>query len=57
VNPFPSSAQKSFAFTQRIRLGAKINVFQFGIAADFSATGRKDYRTTNNIGGFLRYEY
>ncbi len=57
VNAFPTSGQKSFAFTQRIRAGSKIKALQFGIAADFAATGRKDYHTTNNIGGFLRYEY
>ncbi len=57
LNAFPTSAQKSFAFTQRVRLGSKLKAFQFGVAADFSATGRKDYKTANNIGGFLRYEY
>jgi len=57
VNAFPTTREKNFTFTQRIRLGIKVKAVQFGIAADFSEIGRTELSKTNNIGGFLRYEY
>lgn len=57
VNTIPSTIQKNYAFTQRIRLGLKIKEFQFGLAADFSEIGRGNFKQTDNSGIFLRYEY
>lgn len=57
VNAVPTSQQKNFAFTQRIRLGLKFRAFQFGLAADFSESGRTAFTNTRNLGGFLRYEF
>lgn len=57
VNTAPTSLQKNYSFIQRLRVGLKIKEFQFGFAGDFSEAGRNQYITSNNIGGFLRYEY
>lgn len=57
VNAIPSNNQKSFSFTQRIRLGLKISELQFGLASDFSEIGRINFTSTSNIGAFIRYEY
>ena len=57
VNAFPTSDVKSYLWIQRLRLGLKRMQFQFGMAADFSTVGRSDYISSNNLGGFLRYEY
>ncbi|MBU6157612.1 MAG: hypothetical protein KGP35_01150 [Bacteroidetes bacterium] len=57
VNTAPTSNTKIFSFIQRLRLGLKMKAFQFGLAAEFSQNGRNKYITSNNIGGFLRYEY
>lgn len=57
VNAFPSATQNPFSLTQRYRLGLKVKAWQFGAGADFSQTGRKTLVKTNNLGGFLRYEF
>lgn len=57
INTLPTSGQKNYSFTQRIRLGIQYKSFQWGAAADFSASGKSHLNTSNNIGGFLRYEY
>ena len=57
LNTIPSTDQKNYGFTQRMRLGLKIKEFQFGLAADFSEIGRSNYKKTSNSGVFLRYEY
>lgn len=57
VNAFPTSTAKSYVWIQRLRLGLKLRQFQFGMAGDFSTVGSSDYISTNNFGGFLRYEY
>lgn len=57
VNTFPTAAQNNFSFTQRLRLGLKLQEFQFGAALDFSQLGRKSFTQTENAGGFLRYEF
>jgi len=57
LNTIPSTNQKNYGFTQRMRLGLKIKEFQFGLAADFSEIGRSNYKKTSNSGVFLRYEY
>lgn len=57
VNAFPTVAQNTFLFTQRFRLGLKVKEFQFGAGLDLSQLGREDFITTENFGGFLRYEF
>lgn len=57
LNTAPTSGQNNFSFTQRIRLGLKMREFQFGAGADFNETGRTYFIFSNNIGGFLRYEF
>lgn len=57
VNAFPTVDQKNYAFTQRFRLGLKIKEFQFGFGLDVSQFGNGNFTTSNNIGGFFRYEY
>ena len=56
-NAFPAIEKNNFAFTQRIRLGIKIKEFQFGVGLDLSQLGRINFTKTQNLGGFLRYEF
>lgn len=56
VNAFPTADKNNFSFTQRLRLGLKLDEFQFGVGTDFTQLGRNDFIKTENIGGFLRYE-
>lgn len=57
VNAFPTVEQNNFSFTQRFRLGLKIKEFQFGAGLDLSQLGRNDFTKSENLGGFLRYEF
>jgi hypothetical protein len=57
VNVFPTVSENNFSFIQRFRLGLKISAFQFGTGMDFIQSGRNNFAKTNNIGGFLRYEF
>jgi len=57
VNAFPTVSEKNFSFIQRFRLGLKIRAFQFGTGIDLIQSGRNIFTKTNNIGGFLRYEF
>lgn len=57
VNAFPIVEKNNFAFTQRLRLGLKIAAFQFGAGLDLTQLGRNDFTQTENLGGFLRYEF
>ena len=57
VKAMPTGGERNFSFTQRLRLGLKLKTFQFGIGADFLQTGRTDFKTTINTGGFIRYEF
>lgn len=57
VNAFPTSANKSYSYTQRFRLGLKIKEFQFGTGTEITETGRNKFMVTTNSGGFLRYEF
>lgn len=57
IAAFPADPSKNQVFTQRLRLGLKRKEFQFGLAADFSQTGRNAFLATTNSGGFLRYEF
>lgn len=57
INGAPTSSARSISLTQRLRVGVKLKEFQFGLAADFSEVGRHILQTSNNVGGFLRYEF
>lgn len=57
VNVFPKAENKSFTFTQRIRLGLNLKALQFGAGFDLIQSGRDNFINTENIGGFLRYEF
>lgn len=57
LNAFPTIKKNSFNFIQRFRLGLKIKDYQFGLGADFTAFGRNNFTTTQNIGAFLRNEF
>lgn len=56
-NAFPTSKNKSYNFTQRIRLGLMLKSYQFGAAADFNQMGNQKFIKTHNIGGFVRHEF
>lgn len=45
------------SFVQRIRLGLKVNTYQWGIGSDFSSSNNSSFTSTNNIGGFIRHEF
>ena len=51
----PSSSV--WSLTQRIRLGLRHRAWAGGGMADFNQTGNEDFVTSQNIGGFLRYEF
>lgn len=57
INAAPTMIEKTYLFTQRIRLGLKMKAFQFGIGADFAQSGRVSFSKTENLGLFLRYEF
>lgn len=57
VNALPSVEKNNFAFIQRLRLGLKVNEFQLGLGLDLTQLGRNDFTKTENVGGFLRYEF
>lgn len=57
VNAFPIVEQNYFSFTQRLRLGLKIREVQFGAGLDLLQFGRNNFTKTENLGGFLRYEF
>lgn len=57
VNAFPTVEKNNFTFTQRLRLGLKIKEFQFGAGLDLTQLGRSEFTKTENLGGFLRYEF
>jgi len=57
LNNFPTTNKNNFNFVQRIRLGLKLKEFQFGAGFDFNEYGRNNFVSTNNLGGFLRYEF
>jgi hypothetical protein len=57
VNVFPTVMQNTFSFIQRFRLGLKIKEFQIGAGVDLSQNGSNDFVTTENFGGFVRYEF
>jgi hypothetical protein len=57
VNAFPTEGTGNYNLFQRVRVGLKIKSLQVGAGADFNEFGNKTFINTNNIGGFLRYEF
>lgn len=57
LSTLPTIETNNFNFVQRIRAGLKLRTCQFGAGIDLIENGRKEYITTNNIGGFLRLEF
>lgn len=57
VNTFPTATIKLYSFTQRFRLGVKLKVFQIGAGLDITQLGRNKFTQTQNLGGFIRYEF
>lgn len=57
VNALPTIETNNFNFIQRLRLGLKVKEYQFGFGADFTALGRNNFITSQNIGVFLRNEF
>lgn len=43
--------------TQRLRLGVKYHAWACGFMADFNQFGKDSFTKTNNLGGFLRYDF
>lgn len=57
VNAFPTLSTNNYSFTQRFRLGVKMQAFQLGAGIDLTQLGRKVFIQSENFGGFLRYEF
>jgi hypothetical protein len=57
LNVFPTASQNNYSFTQRLRLGLKRKVVQFGVGVDLNQSGRDNLAVTENTGGFIRYEF
>lgn len=57
VNSFPTASKGNYNLFQRLRIGLKIKSFQFGAGVDLNEFGNTTFVNTNNIGGFLRYEF
>lgn len=55
--PVFNPSAESWNITQRLRLGAKYHAWAGGLMLDFNQAGKSDFTTTNNTGGFLRYEF
>lgn len=57
VNAFPTVSTEDFNFTQRIRLGLQLKMYQFGAGVDFNQTGNTTFTKMYNVGGFIRHEF
>ncbi len=57
INAFSTEANGTNAHIQRIRLGLKRNLWQFGLGADNSQINNSDFFMNNNAGIFIRHEF
>ena len=48
---------ESWNITERLRLGVKKNKTAFGLMMDFNQSGITTFKTTENTGAFVRYEF
>jgi hypothetical protein len=55
--PVYNPASGFLSLTQRLRLGAKYRSWAAGLMADFNQSGVDAFTQTNNVGGFLRYDF
>lgn len=55
--PVYNPSSEFWNITQRIRLGVKYQNVAFGLMTDLNQSGMSNFTTTENIGGFLRYEF
>lgn len=57
VFPVYNFSSEIWNITQRLRLGVKYHALGGGFMADFNQTGKDKFKNTNNLGGFLRWEF
>jgi len=57
IFPVYSPATQYWNLTQRLRVGAKYHALAAGFMADFNQVRMNNLAKTNNIGGFLRWEF
>lgn len=55
--PIYNLNRKFWNITQRVRLGIKYEQIVFGLMTDLNQSGINELTTTENSGGFLRYEF
>lgn len=55
--PYYSTQSNTFNFTERLRLGPKYNGWGVGFMADFNQLGTTNTIYTNNLGGYIRYDF
>jgi hypothetical protein len=55
--PIYNPSSEFWNITQRLRIGPKFDRFTFGVMADFNQSGITNFNTTENMGGFLRYDF
>lgn len=57
INGFPTAKPDAINLIQRLRLGVVLSHLQVGVGTDFTSIGRERLTTTQNMGGFVRYEF
>jgi hypothetical protein len=55
--PVYTPSSMNWSLTERFRLGAKYHAWAAGLMMDFNQSGTNEFVTTNNIGGFVRYDF
>jgi len=55
--PIYNFKNESWNITERLRLGVKKNKTVFGLMMDFNQLGITTFKTTENTGAFVRYEF
>jgi len=55
--PVYNPSNEFWNITQRVRIGVKYQNIAFGLMTDLNQSGKSDFTTTENSGGFLRYDF
>jgi len=55
--PVYNHSSEMWNITQRVRLGTKYQNVAFGLMTDLNQSGKSNFTTNENIGGFLRYDF
>jgi hypothetical protein len=55
--PVYNPSSEIWNLTQRFRLGGKCQAWAGGLMLDLNQTGKANFTSTNNIGGFIRYDF